>query len=142
MLVLFTRDISFSRPVQLLHPRNPVYIVPRGDGRFMIGATTLECEDRGRVRARALLDLIGAAFTIHPAFGEAEVVEMGCDLRPAFADNMPEVRRDGRRLHINGLYRHGFLAAPALAARALDIVKAEVGLSEGKGADQHQRRSA
>ena len=142
MLVLFTRDIAFSRPVQLLHPRNPVYIVPRGDGRFMVGATTLECEERGRVRARALLDLIGAAFTIHPAFGEAEVVEMGCDLRPAFPDNMPEVRRDGRRLFINGLYRHGFLVAPALAARALAIVEAEAGVSEDERAHQRQRQSA
>lgn len=142
MLVLHTRDIAFSRPVQLLHPRNPVYIVPRGDGRFMIGATTLECEERGRVRARALLDLIGAAFTIHPAFGEAEVVEMGCDLRPAFPDNMPVVRRDGRRLHINGLYRHGFLVAPALAARALAIVRAETGMVEDIRADQRQRQSA
>ena len=142
MLILFTRDIAFSRPVQLLHPRNPVYIVPRGDGRFMIGATTVECEERGRVRARALLDLIGAAFTIHPAFGEAEVVEMGCDLRPAFPDNMPAVRQEGRRIHINGLYRHGFLVAPALAARALTIVRTEAGVSESDGADQRQRQSA
>ena len=142
MLVLFSRDIAFSRPVQLLHPRNPVYIVPRGDGRFMIGATTLENEERGRVRARALLDLIGAAFAVHPAFGEAEVVEIGCDLRPAFPDNMPAVRRDGRRLFINGLYRHGFMAAPALAARALAIVQAEAGLTENDSADQRQRRSA
>ena len=142
MLVLFTRDIAFSRPVQLLHPRNPVYIVPRGDGRFMVGATTLECEERGRVRARALLDLIGAAFTIHPAFGEAEVVEMGCDLRPAFPDNMPDVRRDGRRLFINGFYRHGFLVAPALAARALAIVESETAVLEDERAHQRQRQSA
>ena len=108
----------------------------------MIGATTLECEERGRVRARALLDLVGAAFTIHPAFGEAEVVEIGCDLRPAFPDNMPEVRRDGRRLHINGLYRHGFLVAPALAARALGIVREAAGIAEDERADQRQRQSA
>ena len=94
MLVLATRDIAFSRPVQLLHPRTPVYIVPRGDGRFMVGATMLESEARG-VRARALLDLIGAAYTVHPAFGEAEVVEIGCDLRPAFPDNLPRLSRRG-----------------------------------------------
>ncbi len=142
MLVLRTRDIAFSRPVQLLHPRNPVYIVPRGDGRFMVGATMIENEERGRVRARALLDLIGAAYTIHPAFGEAEVVEMGCDLRPAFPDNMPLVRRDGRRIFINGLFRHGFLVSPALAAQARRIVCDGARPREQHDANLRQRQTA
>ncbi len=142
MLVLATKDIAFSRPVQLLHPRNPVYIVPRGDGRFMVGATMIENEERGRVRARALLDLIGAAYTVHPAFGEAEVVEIGCDLRPAFPDNLPRLRREGRRLHVNGLFRHGFLLAPALAARARRVVLEGAYFPEVMDADPGQRRSA
>ncbi len=146
MLVLATRDIAFSRPVQLLHPRTPVYVVPRGDGRFMVGATMIESEEPGRVRARALLDLIGAAYTIHPAFGEAEVVEIGCDLRPAFPDNLPRLRVEGRRLFINGLYRHGFLLAPALAARAVRVVLGgetfpEL-MQEGRDADHRQRHVA
>lgn len=142
MLVLRTRDIAFSRPVQLLHPRNPVYIVPRGDGRFMVGATMIENEERGRVRARALLDLIGAAYTVHPAFGEAEVVEIGCDLRPAFPDNLPRIRRHGRRLFINGLFRHGFLLAPALASRARRMVLEGEHFPELMDADQRQRQTA
>ncbi|MCX8252857.1 putative thiamine biosynthesis oxidoreductase ThiO [Beijerinckiaceae bacterium RH AL1] len=145
MVVLATKDIAFQRPVQLLHPRTPVYIVPRGDGRFMVGATMIENEERGRVRARALLDLIGAAYTIHPAFGEAEVVEIGCDLRPAFPDNLPRLRLEGRRLFINGLYRHGFLLAPALAARAVRVVlegKTFPELQEGRDADHAQRHVA
>ena len=142
MLVLETKDVAFSRPVQLLHPRNPVYIVPRGDGRFMVGATMIENEERGRVRARAMLDLLGAAYTVHPAFGEAEIVEIGCDLRPAFPDNLPRLRIEGRRLHINGLYRHGFLLAPALAARARRIVLDGATVPEVMDADQHQRQFA
>ncbi len=142
MLVLHTTDISFRRPVQLLHPRNPVYIVPRGDGRFMVGATMIENEERGRVRARAMLDLIGAAYTVHPAFGEAEIVEMGCDLRPAFPDNLPRIRREGRRLFINGLFRHGFLLAPALASRARRMALEGAHFPEVSDVDQSQRRSA
>jgi glycine oxidase len=142
MLVVETKDVSFSRPVQLLHPRTPVYIVPRGNGRFMIGATQVESEDRGRVTARAMLDLLGAAYTVHPAFGEAEIVEMGCDLRPAFPDHLPRINRDGRRLFINGLFRHGFLLAPALAARARDMILDEARFPEGHDADQRQRQSA
>jgi glycine oxidase len=142
MLILQTRDISFSRPVQLLHPRTPVYIVPRADGRFMVGATMIENEERGRVTARAMLDLLGAAYTVHPAFGEAEIVEMGCDLRPAFPDNLPRIRREGRRLFVNGLFRHGFLLAPALASRARRMVLDGAHFPEVTDADQHQRQSA
>ena len=142
MLILQTRDIALSRPVQLLHPRTPVYIVPRADGRFMVGATMVENEERGRVTARAMLDLLGAAYTVHPAFGEAEIVEMGCDLRPAFPDNLPRIRRHGRRLHVNGLFRHGFLLAPALASRARRMVLDGAYFPEVSDADQRQRQSA
>jgi glycine oxidase len=142
MVVLETRDIAFSRPIQLIHPRNPVYIVPRGDGRFMVGATMIENAERGRVRARALLDLIGAAYTVHPAFGEAEIVEIGCDLRPAFPDNLPRIRRHGHRLFINGLFRHGFLLAPALAVRARRMVLDGAHFPEVSDADPGQRKTA
>lgn len=142
MVVLRTTDIAFSRPIRLVHPRSAVYIVPRGDGRFMVGATMIENEERGRVRARALLDLIGAAYTVHPAFGEAEVVEIGCDLRPAFPDNLPRIRRDGRRLFVNGLFRHGFLLAPALATRACRMVLEGAHFPEVSDADPHQADSS
>ena len=45
---------------------------------------------------------------------------VGADARPAFADNLPRLVRRGDRLHVNGLFRHGFLLAPALARMAAD----------------------
>ncbi len=137
MIVVRTRDISLSRPVRLLHPRIPLYIVPRGDGRFMIGATMVESEERRAVTVRSAVELLNAAYTLHPAFGEAEIVELGADLRPAFPDNLPQVRRRGRVLHANGLYRHGFLLAPWLAREVADVVSAETG-----NADIPERRRA
>lgn len=122
MLVLRAHDLAFSRPVRMLHPKRPVYVVPRGDGLFMVGATMIENEETERVTARSVVDLINSAYAIHPAFAEAEVVEMGCDVRPAFPDNLPRITRRGRTLYINGLYRHGFLLAPALARRAASII--------------------
>ena len=122
MLVLRSDEISLSRPVRLLHPRRPAYIVPRGDGHFMIGATMIENEERARVTARSIVELVNSAFVVHPAFAEAELVETGSDVRPAFIDNLPRLVRRGKTLFINGLYRHGFLLAPALAARAARIV--------------------
>lgn len=121
MLVLYTREITLKRAVRMLHPRIPVYIVPRGDGHFMIGATSIENDERGRVTGRSMLELLSAAYALHPAFGEAEVVEIGADVRPAFPDNLPRIRKRGSTIYVNGFYRHGFLLAPALARRAAEV---------------------
>jgi glycine oxidase len=120
MLLVRTREVRLSRPVRLLHPRIPLYIAPRANGLFMIGATMIESAEKGGVTARSAIELLSAAFTLHPAFGEAEIVEMSADVRPAYPDNEPRlVERDGR-LCLNGAYRHGFLLAPDLAAEAAE----------------------
>jgi len=142
MLVLMTKEIALRRPVRLLHPRQPVYIVPRGDGRFMVGATMIENEEPGRVTARAMLELLGAAYCLHPAFAEAEIVEMGAGVRPAFPDNLPKIRRDGRKIYVNGFYRHGFLLAPALARRVAQIVLKDAYFPELMDAHPCERQSA
>ena len=85
--------------------------------------------------------VLNAAYALHPAFGEAEIVELGADLRPAFPDNLPQVRVMGRVVHANGLFRHGFLLAPALARRAADAVLS-LFQSETIHADLPQRRHA
>ena len=118
MMMLRTSELNFSRPIRMLHAKRPVYVAPRGEGLFMVGATMIENEEAARVTARSLAELISSAYAIHPAFAEAEVVGTGSDVRPAFADNLPRLIRRGDTLYINGLYRHGFLLAPALARRA------------------------
>lgn len=122
MLYLRTAEITLARPVRLLHPRHPLYIVPRGEGRFMVGATMIENDDAGPVSARSLMELLDTAYALHPAFGEARLVETGAGVRPAFADNFPRVLALGRTVHVNGLFRHGFLLAPAMARKAADLV--------------------
>lgn len=120
IVVIRCPEIALSRPVRLLHPRMPLYVVPRGDGVFMLGATVLESDRRGPPTARAVLELLSAGFALHPALAEAEVLELGADARPAFPDNMPRIRRTGGVIHANGLYRHGFLLAPAVARMVAD----------------------
>ncbi|MDG4886799.1 glycine oxidase ThiO [Mesorhizobium sp. WSM4887] len=122
MLMLRTGEISLARPVRLLHPRISVYVVPRAENLFMVGATMIECDAKGPITARSTMELLGAAYALHPAFGEAELVETGVGVRPAFTDNLPRVERDGGNIRINGLYRHGFLLAPAMARRAADLI--------------------
>jgi glycine oxidase len=114
MVVVETTEISLTRPVRLIHPRWPLYIVPRENNRYMIGATTIESEDR-TVSVRSALELLSAAYAVHPAFGEARIVEIGAGLRPAYPDHLPRITVRGDHIGVNGLYRHGFLLAPALA---------------------------
>lgn len=122
MVVLRAPDISLTRPVRLLHPRFPLYIVPRGDGVFMLGATQIESGERTRATVRSVMELLSAAYALHPAFGEAELLEIGVDARPAFPDNLPRIRRQDGVIYVNGLYRHGFLLAPALAGMVADLL--------------------
>jgi glycine oxidase len=122
-LVLRTREIGLQRPVRLLHPRHPIYVVPWGDGLFMLGATVIESDDAGPVTVRSALELLGSAYALHPAFAEAEIVEMGAGVRPAFADNVPRIVVRASTIHVNGLFRHGFLLAPALATRVADYLE-------------------
>ena len=122
MVIVETDEIVLSRPVRLIHPRWPLYIIPRANNQFMIGATSIEREDDG-VSVRSALELLSAAYAVHPAFGEARIVEIGSGLRPAFPDNLPRIAIDDRRIAVNGLYRHGFLLAPALAELVLGYVE-------------------
>jgi glycine oxidase len=114
-IVVKSRDVTLARPVRLLHPRFPLYVVPWGDGLYMIGATVIESEEAGAISLRSTLDLLAAAYALDPAFGEAEIVEQGAGARPAFPDNRPRIIARKGYIYVNGLYRNGFLLAPALA---------------------------
>jgi len=122
MILVETDEVELSRPVRLIHPRCPLYVIPREDNLFMLGATSIEAEDTG-VSVRSALELLGAAYAVHPAFAEARIVEFGSGLRPAFPDNLPRICVDERTIAVNGLYRHGFLISPALAELTLAYVE-------------------
>jgi glycine oxidase len=142
MLLVRLSGFSLARPIRVLHPRMPVYIVPRADGVFMIGATMIESDQPTRVSARSMLELLSAAFALHPAFGEAEILEIGTGVRPAFEDNLPRIHCRDRVLHVNGLYRHGFLLAPALAGMVADHLLHQHFFAEVMHEDSPERQLA
>lgn len=129
MIVVRCPDVTLARPARMLHPRIPLYVVPRADHRFMIGATMIESASDAPMTARSAVELLNAAYALHPAFGEAEILEFGVDVRPSFPDNIPRLIEDGRVLRLNGMYRHGYLLAPAFAARAADML---LGTAQGE----------
>ena len=108
------KGVTLQRPVRLMHPRYQLYVAPRPNHEFVVGATELESEDNGPVTVRSVLELASALHSLHPTFGEARVLRMSAALRPALDDHRPVVIKRGGVWHINGLYRHGYLCAPAL----------------------------
>ncbi|MBI0066503.1 FAD-dependent oxidoreductase [Commensalibacter sp. M0134] len=124
MLIFECHEVNFLRPIRLLHPRFPCYLVPRANGRFMVGATMVESNDDSPISARALIEMLSSVYAIHPAFAEARIIETGTGCRPSFPDNIPQIIEQDGKFYINGMYRHGFLLAPVLA---LDFVKKILG---------------
>ncbi len=115
VLRLHAPEVVLQRPTRLLHPRHPIYLAPKPGGMVVVGATEIESDDLSPASVRSVLELLGAAYAVHPGFAEARIVEVATQVRPALPDNLPAlaIGSDGS-LGINGLYRHGYLVAPAL----------------------------
>jgi glycine oxidase len=110
---------GLTRPVRLLHPRHRVYLVPRSAQLLILGASEVESEDRSAVSLKSAVELMSAAHSVMPALAEARIERLDRNLRPALPDNEPRTELQDGLLRINGLFRHGWLLAPALVEDAL-----------------------
>ncbi|UPT78000.1 FAD-dependent oxidoreductase [Sulfurovum sp. XGS-02] len=113
-------EVNISRPTRMLHPRYKIYIVPRPNNRYVIGATEIESEDKSPMSVRSSLELLSAVYSMHSGFAEARIVNMLTNCRPALRDNLPKIEHGTKMTRINGLYRHGYLLAPAVVEEALN----------------------
>ena len=128
---LFAPDVQITRPVRLMHPRYPLYIAPKQNHVYVIGATEIESDDTSEASVRSTLELLSAAYSLHSGFAEARILEINTQLRPALKNNLPGIRRIGDKcLQINGLYRHGFLIAPAMLDAVLALVQGDTSLAD------------
>jgi glycine oxidase len=123
LLWLHAPGVQLQRPLRLLHPRHRVYLVPRSDHRIIVGASEIESEDRSPISLRSTVELLAAAHSVVPALGEARVIHTETNLRPALPDNLPHVEHSDGCTRINGLFRHGWLIAPALVEQALALLR-------------------
>ena len=110
---------GLTRPVRLLHPRHAVYLVPRGPERVFVGASEIESEDRSPVSLRSAVELMAAAHSVMPALAEARIERLDRNLRPALPDHRALSEVADGVVRINGLFRHGWLVAPALVQDSL-----------------------
>ncbi|CAA6804678.1 MAG: Glycine oxidase ThiO (EC [uncultured Sulfurovum sp.] len=113
-------EVHITRPTRMLHPRYKIYIVPRPNNRYVIGATEIESEDKSPMSVRSSLELLSAVYSMHSGFAEARIVNMLTNCRPSLRDNLPKIEHSTKMTRINGLYRHGYLLAPAIVEKALN----------------------
>lgn len=119
LIWLHAPNVSLQRPIRLLHARHRVYIVPRPGNHFVVGASEIESEDRSPVSLKSAVELMAAAQSVLPALAESRIVHMEANLRPALPNNHPLIEHQPGLLRINGLFRHGWLLAPALVDDAI-----------------------
>ncbi len=122
VLVVRAPEVQLSRPVRLMHPRYQLYIAPRPERVYVIGATEIESESMASVTIRSSLELMSALYSVHPGFAEAEVLHSLVNLRPGFPDNLPRLQHGPGLTRVNGLYRHGYLLGPQMVGMALALV--------------------
>lgn len=116
---LHAPEVTITRSLRLLHPRYSVYMVPRPGSLVVVGASEIETEDRSPVSLRTTVELLSAAHSAIPALIEARIVHTETNLRPALPDNLPLLEQTSGMTRINGLFRHGWLIAPALVEQAI-----------------------
>ena len=114
-----------SRACERIVASERVYLVPRADGRLIVGATV---EERGfdtAVTAGGVHELLREAYRLLPDVAELELVEATAGLRPGTPDNLPLVgpgALEGLVL-ATGHYRNGILLAPLTAARVVEALE-------------------
>jgi len=124
---LYAPEVKLRRPTRLIHPRYPIYIAPKEDDVYVVGATEIESEDLSPMSVRSAMELLSAVYTVHSGFAEARILEMATQCRPTLKDNLPEICVEQKSnaaslMRINGLYRHGFMISPAVLDCALELL--------------------
>lgn len=119
LIYLYAPNVQLQRPIRFLHPRYSLYIIPRPENIYIIGASEIEAEDYSSISVRTSLELMTAAYYLHPGFAEARIIETRTHCRPTLASHLPCINHKEGLIAVNGLYRHGYLIAPALAKEIL-----------------------
>lgn len=126
---LYAPEVELTRLVRLTHPRYQIYIAPKGDHRFVLGATEIESDSQRPMTVRSSMELLSAAYSVDSGFAEAQILEQVSHCRPALFDNQPKIQVKGRHIAVNGLFRHGFLLAPVVLEHVSQLMASKI---EGK----------
>lgn len=128
-------EVNLTRPIRLMHPRYKLYVCPKPNNEYVIGATQIESNNEKAITVRSSLELLSALYSLHTGFSEAEIIAQYARCRPAYMDNLPQVDVvSDRLLRINGLYRHGYLLSPSIVSEAVTFIMNKTKIQPKKAA--------
>lgn len=101
------------------------YLVPKADGRLLVGATSEEKGFENDVTAGGLYELLEGALELVPGLRELTVRTSDVGFRPGTRDNAPLLGPSGTPgvIYATGHYRHGILLTPVTAQEIADLVR-------------------
>jgi glycine oxidase len=102
----------------------PIYVLPRTDGTYVVGASAEEVGFDQSPRAGAVYELLRDAQSLMPELGEAVLAEISTGLRPGSPDNAPSIGPSAITglIHATGHYRNGILLTPVTADAVADLI--------------------
>jgi len=111
-------------PIERVLHSSKVYLVPRRDGRILIGATVEYAGFGKAVTVSAIKHLLSAAVELVPSIGQLEIVETWSGLRPDTVDHLPVLGPSGiENLFLaTGHFRNGILLAPLTADLIAEVL--------------------
>lgn len=112
-------EVNLLRPLRIIRSRYTVYIAPKPDHLFVVGATDSDKQGSRSVTVRSSLDLLSALYAVHPGFADAEIVAAVAGQRAHYSHLVPSINQFENILSLNGLNRQGWLAGPAMVEQLL-----------------------
>jgi glycine oxidase len=129
MFAVDTRTRAAQRearqPLQRVLYGEHCYIIPRDDGRLLVGATVEDVGFRKGATPRGIGALMSAATAMLPMVADLPLIETWAGFRPATPDGLPILGPDPRLrklLYATGHYRNGILLAPVTATIIADLL--------------------
>lgn len=117
LLLLHAPSVRIKHVIRFFHPRHHIYLIPRPNNHFIVGASCIDSEDYRDITVKTMLEHLSSAYAIHKGFAESTIITAKVHCRPAFEENLPRIYLDraNKIIRINGLYRHGYIFAPVFA---------------------------
>ncbi|MEY8766296.1 MULTISPECIES: FAD-dependent oxidoreductase [Francisella] len=114
-IILENKSIKLDSVIRLLHPRHAIYLIPRENGVFYLGATSIDSGDYSKISVQSALELLSMLVTLDKRFLEARILKTLTNVRPMSIDDKPIISTKGNITYLNGLSRHGYLFSPMVA---------------------------